>query len=997
MRALRSWLTATACVLLVWLLLLVCESLVVAFLALELFAGAWEITAVRRLVLPIAFAALLPAAFAAVAGAKVVARAPDDRAARFACAAAFAIASGALGYGVSFGRHFSALAVRAAFILVLASIGAALGGALTPRLVMCARVRSLAFVASLAALGVALAWSADQWLLPRLYPAFHFALFVATLLAAALLAWPLRVALARSPRAESLVTWATLVAVALAAFWAPRAAKRLARSDNVRLVLVERAPLLGRAIELASILSPPAPPEAQDSGPHPGEVARALDWTGGGRDVVLLSVDALRADHVSAYGYARRTTPNLDALAREGTLFRWAYCPTPHTSYSVTSMMTGKYMRPLLALGLGDDSETWAFDLRRYGYRTAAFYPPAVFFIDAPRFAGFRDRSLDFEYAKIEFASAAARAEQVTAYLAAAPKDKPLFLWVHLFEPHEPYVMDPAHPFGDGDPTDIDRYDSEIASADAGIGAIVLRVRAERPGATVIVTADHGEEFGEHGGRYHGTTVYEEQVRVPLVIAGAGVVARESNVVVQTIDLLPTVLSALGIPRPARLRGRDLGPVLRAASDAPEDAGLAFAETDDYALLAEGELRLVCARKAAACATYRPASDPRERRDVTATAPAADAMRAKLRAIERDQGRFERSDSNADAWPEALRRGMQGEVDAAAEVASLLDDASVRVRRKAARVTFDLRAASVARQVRRALAREEDDEARRWSALALVRMGDPPSPIAEPLLRDPAASWRRAAALAFAEQADARGADELAAWWAADGPPHGAMEFDLARDVLAALGHVKAKAAVPSLVRSLEDVRLRAHVADALGEIGDPSARRELLDVFASERYVTTRPHEARALAALGAKGELLEPLARFAGLPEPMTDAIAIARDAGLLTPRAGGASRRPAVASLEVTLTLAPSARPRRLLVLAGGAGGPLSGTLAGAPLPVSHDDGALHVVELGRVEGASVALSVTDPTGILAAWIVARADDIAPPPPAPWPAPDASTVAP
>ena len=157
---------------------------------------------------------------------------------------------------------------------------------------------------------------------------------------------------------------------------------------------------------------------------------------------------------------------------------------------------------------------------------------------------------------------------------------------------------------------------------------------------------------------------------------------------------------------------------------------------------------------------------------------------------------------------------------------------------------------------------------------------------------------------------------------------------------------------------------------------------------------MTTRPHEARALAALGAKGELLEALARFAGLPEPMTDAIAIARDAGLLTPRAGGASRRQAAAaSLEVTLTLAPSARPLRLLVLAGGAGGALSGTLAGAPLPVSRDDGALHVVELGRVEASSVALAVSDPNGVLGAWIVARADEIAPPPPAPWPPPDAA----
>jgi HEAT repeat protein len=1028
MRALASWLPGAACVLLVWLLLLLCESLVVAIAALDLFAGAWEITAMRRFVLPIAFAALVPAALIVVAGAEVLARTPDQRAARAASGTAFAIASGAVAYGVSYGRHFASFAVRAAFVAGAVAVGAALGGALAPRLVAWARARAHgpATVVSIAAVVTALAWSADRWILPRLYPAFHVALFAITLLSAALLAWPLRTSLERRPRVEIAVTCVALIASVLAMVWAPRAAVRLARSDNVRIVLVENAPLLGRAIELASVLAPPPAPEVEDSSPRPSEVARALDWTRAGRDVVLLSVDALRADHVSAYGYARKTTPNLDALAREGMLFRWAYCPTPHTSYSITSMMTGKYMRPLLALGLGEDSETWASSLRRYGYRTAAFYPPAVFFIDAPRFGALRDRALDFEYAKVEFASAAARVDQVSAYLSSAPKDKPLFLWVHLFEPHEPYVSDPAHVFrsGSSDETDVDRYDSEIASADDGIGRILRLVRKDRPGATVIVTADHGEEFGEHGGRYHGTTVYEEQVRVPLVIAGAGVVHRESSVVVQTIDLLPTVLSALGIPRPARLRGRDLGPVLHADSDAPKDSGLAFAETDDYALLAEGDLRLVCARKAAACATYRPKSDPLERRDVSREAPAgaSDAMRARLHAIERDQGRFERSQSSDDAFPESLRRGMQGEVDAAPEVASLLDDARAPIRRKAAKVTFDLHAPSVAPQVRRSFAREEDDETRRWSALALVRMGEPPTPLAEQLLHDPAAPWRRASALAFATQGDGRGEGELAAWWAAEGPPRGAMEFDRARDLLAALGRVKAKDAVPSLLRSLEDVRLRAHVADALGAIGDPSARRELLEVFARERYVTTRPHEARALMALGAKGELLEPLARFAGMPEPMSEAIAIARDAGLLAPLTGGVSRRPAASALDVTLTLAPTTRPRRLLVLTarpddggartsgdgtgggdgggggqGAAGGTLSGTIAGGPLPPPRDDGALHVFELGLVDGSSVRLSLTAPDGILAAWIVARADEIPPPPPAPWPRPDASVAAP
>ena len=148
-------------------------------------------------------------------------------------------------------------------------------------------------------------------------------------------------------------------------------------------------------------------------------------------------------------------------------------------------------------------------------------------------------------------------------------------MWVHFFEPHEPYETHPGIAFGD---TALDRYDGEIAYVDRALGRLLAYIHRTRPRAIVAITADHGEEFGDHGGRYHGTSVYEEQVRVPLVVVGPGVRAGASvDEPVQTIDLVPTVLSALGIPRPARVRGRDVGPLL--AKDAPGDAGFAFAET----------------------------------------------------------------------------------------------------------------------------------------------------------------------------------------------------------------------------------------------------------------------------------------------------------------------------------------------------------------------------------------------------------------------------------
>ena len=396
-----------------------------------------------------------------------------------------------------------------------------------------------------------------------------------------------------------------LVLFAGAAAGAQDAAKTLSVADNIRLVFLTHAPVLSHAVELAARLAPP-PPIDEEGAPEVTSGPRTLDLSH--RDIVLVTIDALRADHVGAYGYRRSITPNIDRLAGEGAVFEAAYTPTPHTSYAVTSLMTGKYMRPLLLQNLGDDSDTFALYLRRYGYRTAAFYPPAVFFIDGERFAPFRDRALDFEYRKVEFAPAATRATQVRGYLERVPKERNVFLWVHLFEPHEPYEAHPEHPLGD---RDEDRYDAEIASADAGLGAIVDTVRAKRPNAVVIVAADHGEEFSDHGGRYHGTTVFEEQVRVPLVISAPGLVKpNRIREPVQLVDLLPTVLSALSVPRPARVRDEDetvrkwsslaltrLGegaPRVRELLDDPEPAfrhlsALALAESGD----AHGEGTLV--------------------------------------------------------------------------------------------------------------------------------------------------------------------------------------------------------------------------------------------------------------------------------------------------------------------------------------------------------------------------------------------------------------------
>jgi hypothetical protein len=930
----------------------------------------------------VALAVLVPGAIVAVAMGRLAYAAGDDAAlgARDAFGAAVAACFGAVAVGVSGGRHFTSVSLRVLFVAGLA--GAALGLArvaapLARRILDGPRGKAAALLVGCA--GAFLFWRMDQRVLVRLYPAFHGLLLALALASAAL---TVRAWRSRSPaptrRGEGVVLAVGLALGCAALACSTVAARRLADADDVRLALDERAPLLGRAVRVAAWIAPPVAIAPRSAPPAAGEIARSLDWTHA--DVVLVSVDALRADHLGAYGYPRRTTPSLDALARESALFEHAYCPTPSTSYSVSSMMTGKAMRPLLSLGLGRDSETWAALLRARGYETAAFYPPAIFYIDADRFTELERAGLGFEHRATSFASAEERVAEVDAYLEAAGP-APLFLWVHLYEPHEPYAKHAGYEFGDGD-RPVDAYDSEIAYTDAAVGALLRAVRARREGhaLAVIATADHGEEFGEHGGRYHGTTCYEEQVRVPLLVSGPGVTPRRVSTVVQTIDLLPTVLSAVGAPRPARARGRDLGALL-AGEGAARDPGLAFAETDDRTLLARGDDRLICARKIAACALYDIAKDPEERVDRAAREPdLTHELRALTVGIERDLGRDEPSGA---AWPDALRRGMQGETDAAEEVARLLDDPNVLVRRKAAEVCFRLAVAGVTPRVQNALANDPDDEVKRWASLALVRTGARPSATADALARDVDPAWRRAAALAFAVRGDARGKLDLEAWWQAEGPSRSRgvrIHTPEAAELLRALSTIKDHDAVPSLVESLGYYPMRPRIAEALGVIGDPRAKAPLLASLARETYEPARAPEARALVALGAAREALGPLTLFAGLPDPMTDAVVIALDAGVLDARSSAATMSPPTPVVDVRIATPEGASSARLWALASSDGGALQGSVDDAPLGPVTTAGPVHRVELRTAGKHDVRVQVRESTGLRALWIVPSRAELA-----------------
>ncbi|MFZ1131703.1 MAG: sulfatase-like hydrolase/transferase [Terriglobales bacterium] len=293
-------------------------------------------------------------------------------------------------------------------------------------------------------------------------------------------------------------------------------------------------------------------------------------------DVILITVDTTRADRMGFLGSNRGLTPNLDAVARDGTAFTRAYAHVPLTTASHATILTGTYPQynhvndfgVPLAAGLPYLPDI----LHQHGYRTAAFVGSLI--LDpvagtAPGFdrgfdlydAGFRIKTAkDNRYETVE-----RRAGEVVARALAWLKTRPagappFFLWVHLYDPHDPY--DPPEPYKAKFP---DPYDGEIAYADAMLGKLFTALKAAGvyQDALIAMMADHGEAFGEHGERTHGIFLYDETIHVPLLIklpgpAAAGKRRVSVNARVGLVDVTPTVLEVAGIAIPKEIQGQPL-------------------------------------------------------------------------------------------------------------------------------------------------------------------------------------------------------------------------------------------------------------------------------------------------------------------------------------------------------------------------------------------------------------------------------------------------------
>ena len=311
-------------------------------------------------------------------------------------------------------------------------------------------------------------------------------------------------------------------------------------------------------------------------------------------NIVVLLVDTLRRDHVSAYGYGRPTTPQIDALAAEGVRFDAAFSNAPWTDPSVLALFTGAYPSDLwqpapwaeaIKRALPDEPATLAQLLARAGYFTiAASDHPGI---NAPRFGRGFDVFVDLYHAdgpyswrKTEPAKLLAQVRELLEGRAGSG----VLAYIHLLYPHTPYAPPPDYldllglgptAAASGTHASIDRYDAEIRLSDDVVGFIrrVLIDEGLASDAVVVVLSDHGEAFAEHGLVEHGNSLYNELLRIPLILHAPGRLPRGAVVkpTVELVDVLPTLLDLVGLEAPAQTRGASLRPLIEGRS-APERA-----------------------------------------------------------------------------------------------------------------------------------------------------------------------------------------------------------------------------------------------------------------------------------------------------------------------------------------------------------------------------------------------------------------------------------------
>ena len=298
-------------------------------------------------------------------------------------------------------------------------------------------------------------------------------------------------------------------------------------------------------------------------------------------NILIITIDAFRADRLGVAGYGRPAgkslTPNLDALARRGAYFRRVWAQAPNTPRSFPAILTSQppsgvhWDKPHVNYpDLLPSNHTFFEDLRGAGLDPIGVFSHFYFTSDRGISKGFKDWTNDGAGTIAESNKDSASPRIVPRVLAhlkkAAATHERFVLWTHLFEPHSSYMTHKEFPTSGatGVPGLMEKYDYEIAFADLWVGKVLKALDALglAKNTAVVVMADHGEAWGEHKAMFHGTDLYDEQLRIPLIIAvpGRAPVVNEDDVA--AIDVAPTLVELVGATIPRSFRGRSLLPAL---------------------------------------------------------------------------------------------------------------------------------------------------------------------------------------------------------------------------------------------------------------------------------------------------------------------------------------------------------------------------------------------------------------------------------------------------
>jgi choline-sulfatase len=408
-----------------------------------------------------------------------------------------------------------------------------------------------------------------------------------------------------------------------------------------------------------------APPAAAgDPSPGAGAAGAGAAAGAGGRgafkgNILIVTIDAFRADRLGVAGYGRPAgrslTPTLDALARRGAYFRRAWSQAPNTPRSFPSILTSRYPseiawdKPTVNYPNLTAANTTFFEgLAGAGWKPIGIFSHFYFTADRGISKSFAEWSNDgagtISESNKDSASPRIVPRVIERLRKAKARKERFVLWTHLFEPHSSYMPHREFPTSlSGVPGLMEKYDYEIAFVDlwvkkllAALGSLGLA-----DNTAVVVMADHGEAWGEHKAFFHGSDLFDEQLRVPLIIAVPGQAPRVIDDDVALVDVGPTLLDLVGAPVPRSFRGKSLLPRIhgdeRAARPVFSELLPATAWPHHADMMVDGQKKLIHRISDRRYEFYDLASDPGEKKnlvDVAAAHDSLEASRTKLRAFE---------------------------------------------------------------------------------------------------------------------------------------------------------------------------------------------------------------------------------------------------------------------------------------------------------------------------------------------------------------------------